>query len=298
MKWILLSLGSAFFLGIYDVAKKTAVRDNAVPPVLLLNVLTAALVWGPLLAINFTKPALLQGTLFETAAISMMQHIFLFCKALLVAASWSFAFIALKHLPISIATTIRATSPLWTVLIAISFLGERPSLNQGLGVVTILGAFFYFSRVGNAEGIEFRKNRWVGYMMVATLLGATSALYDKFLLQTAAIPPATVQAWFSLYLVPVMLPMTLVWYRKDRKRNPFHWRWSIPCIALSLLVADYLYFFALSNVGAMISVVSPLRRTSILIPFAVGVVWMSEKNWKRKAICILAILLGVILISR
>lgn len=298
MIWILLSLASAFFLGIYDVAKKTAVRGNAVPPVLLFNVLTAATIWGPLLAINSLWPELLNGTIFETSSISPRQHWFLFCKATLVAASWTFAFFALKHLPISIATTIRATSPLWTVLIAVAFLGERPSFYQWSGVLTILVAFFFFSRVGKAEGIEFRSNRWVGYMIVATLLGATSALYDKFLLQSAGIPPADVQAWFSIYLVPVMLPISISWYLKDRKRDPFTWRWSIPCIAIALLAADYLYFYALSDTNAMISIVSPLRRTSILIPFTVGVMWMAEKNWKRKAICILAILLGVVLISQ
>ena len=297
MTWILLSLASAIFLGVYDVAKKTSVRDNAVPPVLMLNVLTAAAIWGPLVLLNQIYPDFLGGTFVQTNPISLQEHGFLLCKSTLVAASWTFAFIGLKHLPISIATTIRATSPLWTVLIAVTWLGESPNSNQWLGVAIILLAFFVFSRVGKAEGIEFRRNRWVGCMLAATLLGALSALYDKFLLQTVGLEPADVQAWFSIYLVPVMIPITIYWYRHDRNKTPFIWRWSIPGIAVSLLLADYLYFTALTDEQAMISIVSPLRRTSILIPFAVGVLWMSEKNWKAKAMCIVAILGGVILIS-
>ena len=54
------------------------------------------------------------------------------------------------------------------------------------------------------------RNKWIGCMMVATLLGACSALYDKYLLQVIGLPVATVQAWFSLYLVVVLLPFYIL----------------------------------------------------------------------------------------
>ena len=46
MSWIALTLASAVLLGIYDIAKKQAVRGNAVPMVLLCNVATAAAIWA------------------------------------------------------------------------------------------------------------------------------------------------------------------------------------------------------------------------------------------------------------
>ncbi len=39
MSWIAASLVSAFFLGLYDLSKKHALRDNAVLPVLFLSTL-------------------------------------------------------------------------------------------------------------------------------------------------------------------------------------------------------------------------------------------------------------------
>jgi drug/metabolite transporter (DMT)-like permease len=231
-------------------------------------------------------------------SVGLHGHLLLAFKSCLVGISWTLAFFAIKHLPISIATPIRSTSPFWTVIIAIGLFQERPSTGQACGVLLILAAFVAFAFVGKREGVLFHSDRWVGLMVLATLLGSLSAIYDKYLLQIAKINPATVQAWFSVYLVPVMMPLWIWWWKKDRVKQPFTWRISIPMIAVCLLIADFSYFTALSNADALISVVSPLRRTSVLIPFLFGVLWMGEKSWLAKLACIIAILLGVYVISR
>lgn len=284
--WVLLAFLSALCLGLYDLAKKSSVRDNAVPMVLLLNVLTGAAIYLPILVgTSWVEPVGLKG------------HILLACKSLLVGTSWTCAFFALKHLPISIATPIRATSPLWTILIAVFFMGESPSGAQWLGILIILLAFGYFTTTGRAEGIHFGRDRWVGLMMLATLLGAVSALYDKYLLQIVGYPPMTVQAWFSFYLCPVMLPLAAHWLIRDKKEQPFEFRWTIPAIAICLLIADILYFTAVANSEAIISVISPIRRTSVIIPFVFGIVVLAEKNWRAKLIAIVLMLIGVVLLG-
>ena len=160
-----------------------------------------------------------------------------------------------------------------------------------------MAAFFALSRVGAKEDIHFNRNRWVLLMLAATLLGSLCALYDKYLLQVERLSPLSVQAWFSIYLVPVMTPLVVRWWRHERQRTPFHWRWSIPMIAVLLLVADYVYFKSVAEPDALISVISPLRRSSVIVTFAYGIVRLKEKNWRSKAPCIIAILLGVYLLS-
>lgn len=296
--WITLSLCSAIFLGLYDIAKKSAVRDNAVPPVLLLNVLTAALLWSLPILMSYVAAGRGFGVSIDSLSdISARQHILLFAKSVLVGASWTLALFALKHLPISIATPIRSTSPLWVLACAVLVLGERPSGSQWLGIAIVLLAFLSFSRVGLREGIRFHRDRWIAMMLGATLLGSASSIYDKFLLQTMQMSPAVVQAWFSIYLVPVMCPLAGYWYWFQRRANPFQWRWSIPMIAVLLLIADYLYFFAITEPGALISVISTLRRSSVIVAFLFGVLQLKEQNWRAKAPCIVAILIGVILIG-
>ena len=305
MIWILLSLLSAVLLGLYDAAKKSAVHNNAVAPVLFFNVLTAALLWAPWVVLsigyrgfsNADSWAWFGNSVLYVPPLELRQHLLVMVKALLVGISWTLAFVALRRLPVSIAAPIRATSPVWTITIAVLWMGERLTLMQWLGVSIILLAFFAFSQLGKSEGIHFHRDRGVVLMMIATLLGAISAAYDKYLLQTIQILPATLQAWFSIYLVLVMLPWCSWWFLRERHRRPFSWRWSIPLIAIFLLAADLTYFTAISFPGAKIAIISPVRRTSVIVSYLFGILWFGEPNWRRKGVCVAVLLVGVFILG-
>ncbi len=297
MSWVLLSILSALFLGVYDLAKKAGVRENAAPPVLFFGVLAGAAVWAPLLFWSTVSPESFPSVRFLVKPMTSAEHGLLFFKSALVSCSWILNYFAVKHLPLSISSPIRATSPLWTILIAVALLRERPGLWQWAGVVIILGAFYAFSFVGRMEGIHFHKNRWVALMIGATLIGSLSALYDKYLLQSRAMDPATVQCWFSIYLVAVQTPFVLAWRRGRFGAREFEWRWCIPLIGLLLLIADFLYFVAIGQPDALISVISPLRRCAVVVTFLGGVAAYREKNARPKLACIGVLLAGVFLLN-
>ncbi|HAV61891.1 MAG TPA: hypothetical protein DCY13_05960 [Verrucomicrobiales bacterium] len=297
MSWILLSICSALFLGVYDLLKKSAMRGNAVLPVLFFGVIAGALVWLPLLSMSRLAPESLPTSWLFVEPASAREHLLLLFKSVIAASAWVTGYFALKHLPVSIASPIRATSPVWTILVAVLFLGESPSPGQWIGMLVILAAFYAFSLVGRLEGIQFHRDKWVGWMFVSALLSSASALYDKHLLQGAGFSAATVQCWFSLYLVVVLAPFYLMWRRGLWLRNEFSWRWSIPLIGLSLLVADFLYFTAIEQEGALISVISPVRRASVVVTFLGGILLFGEKNWRLKALCIVALMAGVALLN-
>ena len=267
------------------------------PPVLLLNVLTSTLVYTPIILISHIFRDEVDGAWMAVDALSWNDHLLLATKSLIAGSSWIFASFALKHLPVSIAAPIRASSPFVTIMVAVAFMHERPTVGQWTGIGVVLAAFYSFSLVGKKEGIVFHKNRWIACMAVATLLGACSSLYDKYLLSTCGYRTATVQAWFSIYLVPVMLPLLLRWYLHQRKDTPFQWRWSIPMIALLLLVSDFLYFYAIEQPGGLISLISPLRRTSVIIAFIAGIRMYGEQNWRSKAVCIAVLMVGIGIIT-
>lgn len=297
MSWILLSICSAVVLGIYDLLKKLAVRSNAVPPVLFFGVLTGAVCWC---CLRIVTPVLPSGWREGLAidALSASEHGFLFGKGVLVSGSWIFGYFALKHLPITIAGPIRSSAPIWTILFAVLLMGEMPNRWQWGGVFMILVAFYGFSLLGRAEGIVFHRDKWVYFLIVATVLGALSALYDKFLLQNLAIRVATLQFWFSIYLVVVMLPFVLCWRFFSKNRSEFQWRWVIPAVGVGLLVADAFYFLAIAQEDSLISVISPVRRTSVMIGFLGGIFILKEtNNIPRKAFALALMLAGVILLN-
>lgn len=294
MHWITASLLSALFLGIYELCTKHAVHRNAIMPVLFFSTLTGATVWLVLLGIQAVCPGLLPNSLV-TEPLTISQHLQLLLKSAIVAASWVFTYFALKYLPLSLGSPIRATSPLFTLFGAILILGERPTFLESIGVMTTLASFVGLSFAGQREGIHFHRNKWVAFLMAGTLFGAASSLYDKYLFGTLRFSVPTVQCWFSIYLLVLFTPFAIGWKRRWWERNEFHWRWSIPAIALSLLVADYIYFGALRNPDSLVSIVMSLRRGSTLVAFAGGLLFFGEQNGWRKLPAVLGILIGILL---
>ena len=296
MFWLFLTIASAFLLGFYDYFKKLALQDNAVLPVLFGSVAAGALVWLPFVVWSALAPASLPAELFHVTGLSARSHGLLFAKALLVGSSWLLGYYGIKSLPLSIASPIRATGPLWTISFAILLFHESPSPKQWLGVAIILAAFFAFSFVGRREGIHFHRDPAVFFMIGATLLGASSSLYDKFLLQAAHLTPSQVQAWFTLYTSLILIPPLVLWRRLGR-HHPFHWHWAIPVIGLTLLGSDMLYFTAIAQSHALISLISPVRRASVIVAFLLGIFLFHEKHWRPKAVCVAAIITGLVLLS-
>lgn len=297
MDWIEASLVAAFFLGLYELATKHGVQANAVVPVVFFGTLSAAAVWGVALCAAVLIPSAVPEPL-RVDALSWSQHGLIVLKSAIVAVSWIFTFMAVKHLPVSLAGPVRSTAPFWTFLGAVMVFGERPTFGQVVGVGVTLGAFWLLSWSGRREGVRFAGNRWIAYLLVGTLLGAVSGLYDKYLFGTLQFRAATVQAWFHIYLALLFLPLYVGWRNAwwPPAGARFEWRWSIPCIGLALLVADYLYFQALREPAALVSVVTAIRRSSVLVSFAGGLWWFGEQDGWRKAPAVAGILAGIALI--
>ncbi len=291
--WMGLTLVSACFLGAYDLFKKHAVHGNATIPTLFFSVLAGAVIWGPLAVWQHGFPNSFSIEFLQIQSLSWREHGLVLMKSILVSGSWLFGYVAVKHLPLTITGPVRSTSPLWTILIALTLMGERPSLIQWTGAAIILGSFYAFSLVGKLEGIRFHKDRWIAYLIAATILGACSGVYDKYLFQNAKLDPSTVQCWFSIDLPLVILPFFLHWLFAQRNEKPFEWRWSIPMIGWMLLISDWVYFTAVSQPDALISIISPMRRTSMLIVFLGGHWMYKESNIRRKAFCMVGMLIGV-----
>ncbi len=291
--WITLGIISALFLGVYDVFKKWSVRDNAVLAVLFLSTCFGAAMTLPVFVLSAVSPETMRSAGLFAGMPSATEHLYIIAKTFLVSASWISAYFALKHLPISIVTPIRASAPLWTLIGAVLLFGEvlRPVHWAAIGIT--FASYYAFSVIGKKEGIAFVRNRWMLLVFVATLTGALSALFDKYLLQRAGIPAVTLQVWFSFYLVLVNGGVWLAVRLAARPAVPFEWRLTIPLIGVFLIIADFLYFRALSREDALIAVLSVVRRSSVAVSFLLGGLIFREKNKRKKLLPLLGVLLGI-----
>ena len=290
---------SAAFLGIYDSLKKKALKDNAVIPILFLNTLFSSLIFLPFILLSGMTD-MLDDSIFHVASGGWEVHKFIVLKALIVLSSWILGYFGMKHLPLTIVGPINATRPVMVLVGALLFFGERLNVWQWVGVSLAVISFLLLSRSGKKEGIDFKHDHWIYMIVGAAALGAVSGLYDKYLMAPAGqggvgLDRMMVQSWYNIYQCLMMGAMLLLlWWPHRDKTTPFTWKWSIIGVSIFLSIADFMYFYSLSLPDAMISIVSMIRRGSVIVSFLFGAMLFHEKNLKAKAVDLALVLLGMI----
>lgn len=291
--WLLLAFCSAALLGFYDVFKKKSLSNNAVLPVLALNTLFSSIIFIPFILLSHFAPQMLQDSIFYVPDSGGWEvHKFILLKSFIVLSSWAFGYFGMKHLPLTIVGPINATRPVMTLVGAMLIFGERLNLYQWIGVFMAVISFFMLSRSGKKEGIDFKHDRWIWFVVLAAVLGAVSGLYDKYLM--GRFNNMQVQAWYNIYQLFMMGGVLMfLWWPKRKTSTPFRWDWCIILISVFLSAADFVYFYALSMEDSMISIVSMVRRGSVVVSFLFGAMMFHEKNLRSKAIDLLLVLIGM-----
>ena len=297
--WLILAFLSAALLGFYDSFKKKALEGNAVIPILFLNTLFSSLIFLPFIIVSYTTDAL-DGSLFHVASGGWETHKYIVLKSFIVLSSWILGYFGMKHLPLTIVGPINATRPVMVLVGALLIFGERLNIWQWLGVALAVISFFMLSRSGKKEGIDFKRDHWIWMIVGAALLGAVSGLYDKYLMASPAdggvgLDKMIVQSWYNIYQCFMMGAMLLLlWWPNRKNTTPFRWHWCIVFISIFLSAADFVYFYSLSLPGAMSSIVSMIRRGSVVVSFLFAALAFHEKNLKSKVVDLALVLLGMV----
>ncbi len=290
--WLSLAFTSAALLGLYDAAKKKALTGNAVLPVLLLNTFFCSLFFLPAILSAECGFGWFDGTVLESSCGTLRAHGLVVLKSAIVLTSWIFGYFGMKHLPLTIVGPINATRPVLVLLGALLIFGERLNASQWAGVLLALVSLFLLGRSSRREGVDFAHNRWILCIAAAALTGAASGLYDKYIM--TRLDPVFVQSWYNLYQFLMMaIVVGILWWPRRGHTTPFRWSWAIPFISIFLSAADFAYLYALRDSDAMISVVSMIRRGSVVVSFLCGAALFHERNLRSKAVDLAFILVGM-----
>lgn len=290
--WLSLAFLSAALLGLYDVAKKKSLSGNAVLPVLLLNTLFSSLLFLPAILSAELGLGWFDSTPLAASRGTAEAHALVAVKSVIVLTSWIFGCFGMKHLPLTIVGPVNATRPVLVLVGALAVFGERLNGFQWIGVALALTSLVLLSRSGRREGVDFRHNVWILCLAAAAVTGAASGLYDKYIM--TRFDPAFVQSWYNLYQLGMMAVVTALLWLPRRAASPFRWSWAIPLISVFLSAADFAYFCALREPDAMISVVSMVRRGSVVVSFLCGALLFGERNLRAKAVDLGFVLLGML----
>ena len=306
--WLLLAVVSAALLGFYDVAKKQALRKNGTFAVLL--VATA-------LSTVFVSPFFRLGPVED--------HLKLVLKAVLVTASWVSGMEGLKRLPLTTVSTIKGSRPVFVVIFSVLLFGERLDWMQWTGIVLVIVALYLLGFTSRSDGtVEVRKAGFL-WMGLSVVTGVLSALYDKHIMQ--GMEPLFVQSWTNLFIT-IILTLCVLFKRLFFSTNTlrseatggvsrgcpprplgvqgdgslqasspgFTRDWTIVLVAVLITAADACYFFALKQPDALLSVISVIRRASVLVTFLCGALLFKEGNLRAKALNMLLLAAGVVLL--
>ena len=290
--WLSLAFLSAALLGLYDVAKKKSLSGNAVLPVLLLNTLFSSLLFLPAILSAELGLGWFDSTPLAASRGTAEAHALVAVKSVIVLTSWIFGYFGMKHLPLTIVGPVNATRPVLVLVGALAVFGERLNGFQWIGVALALTSLVLLSRSDRREGVDFRHNVWILCLAAAAVTGAASGLYDKYIM--TRLDPAFVQSWYNLYQLGMMAVVTALLWLPRRAASPFRWSWAIPLISVFLSAADFAYFCALREPDAMISVVSMVRRGSVVVSFLCGALLFGERNLRAKAVDLGFVLLGML----
>ena len=309
--WTVLAVCSAFLLGLYDAAKKQALKKNGVLAVLLVATALSTLFLAPFLRLGPGE-----------------DHLKLALKAVLVTASWVSGMVGLKLLPLTTVSMLKGSRPLFVVLFSIVLYGEVLSWAQWAGVIIVLAALYLLGRTSRGDAsVRVRKTGFI-WMGVSIVTGVLSALYDKRIM--SGMEPLFVQSWTNLYIT-VLLGLICILFRviparnasagsedsatsilaslrlsnaepsspspaKLRTGSTFQWDWTLLLVAVLITGADALYFFALKQPDALLSVISVIRRASVIVAFLCGAIFFKEGNIRAKAMNLLLMASGVALL--
>ena len=300
--WVLLAVLSAVCLALYDICKKGALIHLDVYSALLGSILIMAFILFFPFLLSRLCPEALSGTLLYVPHVSAREHILILLKSCIVLASWVCAYYAMRRLPLTVITPLNATRPMWTLLGALLIFGEVLNSLQWMGVILALISFAAFAILGLKPSDSRSQSTYpvsaLIALVLAILFGAVSGLYDKHLMRS--IDHNAVQVFYIFYQAAILLLFGLI--RRLTRGTPIlphidskTLAWLVG-IALGLILSDYVYLLALTDVHSLIAVVSLVRRGSVLITFTYGAIFLREHNIRPRLICLLGILAAMILL--
>ncbi len=315
MTWVLLAFVSSLCLGFYDISKKIALRDNSVVDVLTASIVISSAILAFPLLLSRLAPEIAADSFYYVPQLDLRGHLLTIVKSGIVLSSWICAYLALKHLPISVVSPWQATRPMWTLIGALLIFGERLNGWQWVGVTLAIGSIFAFS-IGQHRRNKLSKNkqdkRYYIALALAILIGAASGLYDKYMMRQ--FHHNAVQVYYTCYQAIMML---IVWtidrYAKGRRTmdngrktkdqrpttNDQRPSTIVPIVMISvfLVISDNVYMLALQDPDSMIAVVSTIRRGGTVIGFAYGLIFLKEPDPWKKILAMCGILAGLICLA-
>jgi drug/metabolite transporter (DMT)-like permease len=214
---------------------------------------------------------------------------------------------ALRHIAISITSPFLAFGPLFTLIFAFIFLGERISWLQGVGIaVLISGAWLLESHTYEHIFEPFKhifKSKYLRYILIALIFYGIGSILDKKILGASADGGLAISTFTYLPLTQFFQAINFVLMMllfhdgfKGIEQGIKHGWKPMLMIGILLVGSRLAYMYALSLPGVLVSLLIPLKRISTLFSTLIGGKIFHEENILRRSLACVIMLIGAVLI--
>lgn len=271
-----------------------------------LPAILAALFWG--VGQTFIKKGLTDVTPFvSNLLIAAFTFLWYVPYALINGVHWAsfpmvllFGFLAnlpnfifpyiIEKTEVSLAGTVLATYPIYTVILSLLFLGERLTPFQAVGIFVVISGMFF---VAKPQKEKFYISSWLIWTIIGSVVIGLGDFIGKVTLTRFDLSS------FLLALAIGAIPSLLLFRIFDRSPIRFP-KWS-PNFRASIIgnlimpVGLLALYIAFSKGPA--SLASPVASTYPAITVLLAYLWLKEKINKNQLVGIIMVTLGVILLG-
>lgn len=188
----------------------------------------------------------------------------------------------------------RGLAPLMVAVIAVALLGERLSSGGWIGVLLIVVGVFVVSTGRLSDGDRARQLAGVrmGVLVAACTTGYT--LWDDLAVGRLALDPLL---YYSVNGVCMALLLTLACWSRRRQGVALLRAHVGPAIAIAILMPVSYLLVLVAMTMAPVSVVAPLRSTSIVLGSLAAWLLVKEPGGPRRLLGALVVLVGVLALA-
>ena len=194
---------------------------------------------------------------------------------------------AYKYGDVSLVYPITTAAPLFIVIWAYLFLGERISAIGFVGILLIVGGCIFMNSTRGSNKLAVKA---VLYALLAAWVYSFGALADK--LGVSEFNPLTYIYWMTFFSMVFSWIFVTIIYRKE-EHSKIEWKLVI---AAGIIVYASTAAFRIGLVDIEISYAAAVRQVSALFGLLIGVFFFKESSGVRRLIACLIILFGVTLI--
>lgn len=283
MEWIVFALLSAAFYTASDIyQKKVLMKQHSMNFLTLKNLVIFVLIF----------PILLFLPKLNTTAT-----IIIFFVALLNAFVWWYWTKGLRHTDISIAAPLAEFAPLFVLIFAFFFLGERPNEIQMLGILLVVAGTYFLQPKEKGIFSPFKKlmtNKYTLLIVGSILLEAIVTTSSKYIIGNIT-NFITYFLYHQIFLTAILMFAHFARFEWKGLGDVFKkdYKIIIPAAIFGMLAILTLYK-ALSL--QLVALVVPIVSLDTLFDVVIGGKLFHEKDLIRRTLSCIIVIIGVVLI--